>query len=336
MVFSTTEIITIALAGFLAAFGLLLIVFRRANHDSVAFALSCVIFSVVLVSGQFLFSEKVYQMACLITWPSFFIFSKLQNGHGRIQFQHLGHYVVSVFWVLTVSIIPFEMRGGIFDGLYLFQMLVYVGLSLSEFNKTQKKSRSNGLYKNQYFNVLQAGLVVLLLTRFTLPILSTGVMDIFHLAVAVYFVSVSGFFVDRPIRATYHTHDTDQSHELANYEEQMKRKLKLVMNDNKAYLNPDLTLNDLAVLAEVKIPELSGFINANLGKNFNDYINDYRVDEFKKLVKSKSTDPRATIMELAYESGFNSKASFNRIFKEHTGITPTEYRREFKSSPDVL
>lgn len=335
MVFSSTEILTMTLAGFLTIFGVLLIVFRYANHESVFFALSCLIFSTGLISGQLLFSEEVYQISCLFTWPSFFIFSRLQNNRVRYKLINLWHYAIPMLWVFVVSMTPIEMRRGIFDALYLFQMLVYVGLSLSEFSKAQKSKRSS-LFKNQYINVLLIGLVILLLTRFTLPIITTSVTDTFHLLVAVYFVVLSGFFVDLPVRATYQTDDIDQLHELANYEEQMKRKLKHIMHQEKAYLNPELTLNDLSVLAEVKLPDLSSFINTSLGKNFNDYVNDYRVDEFKKLVKSEATDPRATMMELAYESGFNSKASFNRIFKEHTGKTPTQYRREVKSSSDVL
>lgn len=330
MVLSGTEIFTIAWAGFLTIFGVLLIIFRYANHDSIFFALSCLIFSVVLIPEKFLFYEEVYQVACLLTWPSFFIFSKLQNHHVGFRIKYLWHYITPMLWILVDSIIPIEMRSGIFDGLYLFQMLVYVGLSLSELNKAQK-SNSSSLFKNQYINVLLTGLVILLLTRFTLPVLTTSVISIFHLLVAAYFVLVAVFFIDRPVRATYQTDDLDQSHELANYEEQMKRKLKRIMHDEKAYLNPELTLNDLALLAQVKLPELSGFINTNLGKNFNDYVNEYRVEEFKMLVGAKSTDPRATIMELAYESGFNSKASFNRIFKEHTGITPTQFKRDIQN-----
>ncbi|MTI40066.1 helix-turn-helix domain-containing protein, partial [Fulvivirga lutimaris] len=318
MVFSGTDIFIMALAGFLAIFGVLLIIFRHATHGSVFFALSCLTFSAVLVSGLLLFSEVVYQSFCLIIWPSFLIFSKLQSDNIGYRIKYLWHYITPILWILVDSIIPTEMRNGIFDALYLIQILVYVGLSLSEFNKA-KKSNSSSLFKKQYLNVLLIGLVILLLTRFTLPIFTTNVMGAFHLVVAFYLIAVSGFFVDSPVRASYQTDDIDQSHELANYEEQMKRKLKRIMNDEKAYLNPELTLNDLALLADLKLPELSGFINTNLGKNFNDYVNDYRVEEFKKLVRAKSTDPKATVMELAYTSGFNSKASFNRIFKEHTG-----------------
>jgi AraC-like DNA-binding protein len=339
MIFGYTEIISIAVVGFFFFISILLIAFRRADIELLTFAFLCLTLATVLAIRTLTNTTWFYEVMSLLIWPCFYLFSVVHDNRNGIPLNYLLHYIIPVIWVLSRTIIPQEMRSGIFDGLYLLQFLVYAGLSLSELSKTLKSHRNRGAFKAHYLKFLFLGLIVLVITRFTLPVIfyqPVQVVDLFHLATALYLVIVSGFFINRPILPTNQNGDSYQSHELANYEEQMKRKLKLVMNDNKAYLNPDLTLNDLAVLAEVKIPELSGFINANLGKNFNDYINDYRVDEFKKLVKSKSTDPRATIMELAYESGFNSKASFNRIFKEHTGITPTEYRREAKSSPDML
>ena len=94
----------------------------------------------------------------------------------------------------------------------------------------------------------------------------------------------------------------------------------------KPYLNRELTIYDLA--AQLKIPRhfLSEVINEHMGKNFYTLINDYRVEEVKRRI----VDPaykNLTILAVAYDSGFNAKSSFNTIFKEMSGMTPSEYQR---------
>ena len=69
---------------------------------------------------------------------------------------------------------------------------------------------------------------------------------------------------------------------------------------------------------------LSGIINGLLGMNFYDFINHYRVEEFKQMCRD-SSKRKLTIIALAYDCGFNSKATFTRVFKKNTGITPGEY-----------
>ena len=96
------------------------------------------------------------------------------------------------------------------------------------------------------------------------------------------------------------------------------------MDKNKPFLDADLTLASLA--KELKIPpdHLSQVINSELSVNFYDFINGYRVKEAQKRL----LDPKNrvySILGIALNAGFNSKASFNRIFKKHIGITPSQY-----------
>lgn len=100
--------------------------------------------------------------------------------------------------------------------------------------------------------------------------------------------------------------------------------LQRVMDQEKLYTNPELTLADLSRHLEVHPNNLSQVINSMTGKNFYDYINDQRVDAFKKAV-ALPDNQRFTLLALAYECGFNSKTSFNRNFKKATGLSPTEY-----------
>lgn len=90
------------------------------------------------------------------------------------------------------------------------------------------------------------------------------------------------------------------------------------------YLNPDLSLRSLAKELDIHPNQLSWLLNESIGKNFNAYINHYRVKEFKRLAKDPSK-AHITVIGLAYESGFNSKTVFNTYFKKETGLTPKQF-----------
>jgi AraC-like DNA-binding protein len=107
---------------------------------------------------------------------------------------------------------------------------------------------------------------------------------------------------------------------------QYKEKLLRLMDTKKTYLNMTLSLNDLA--RELSIPSryLSEVINEAFQKSFFDFINYYRVNESKRLFQDSDYN-KFSILGIAYESGFNTKATFNSAFKKATGITPKEYRR---------
>ena len=99
------------------------------------------------------------------------------------------------------------------------------------------------------------------------------------------------------------------------------------MESKKAYLDGNLTIENLS--RELKIPKhyLTQVINENLNKNFYTFVNEYRVEEVKK----KLLDPdcqNLTLLSIAYDAGFNSKTAFNTIFKKLTGLTPTQYKQE--------
>jgi len=100
--------------------------------------------------------------------------------------------------------------------------------------------------------------------------------------------------------------------------------LKQAMVKDKLYLNPNLSLSQLAYHINIP-PYYLSMIFKFLNTNFYDYINSYRVKEVIEKLSDEKND-KYNIVALAFESGFNSKASFQRIFKNHTGMTPTEYK----------
>ncbi len=105
--------------------------------------------------------------------------------------------------------------------------------------------------------------------------------------------------------------------------------LKNAMKANLYYQDPELSLSSLAEKLELGAHELSRIINTVLKKSFNDFINEYRVAD----VIQKMQDPdfaHITLLGIAYESGFNSKTTFNRAFRQLTGKSPFEYKNELK------
>ena len=105
---------------------------------------------------------------------------------------------------------------------------------------------------------------------------------------------------------------------------QILEQIKLGMDIQKLYLNPTLTLAEFAKEIKLNSKIVSQQINTGLGKSFNDFVNEYRVEEVKKRLNSPDLE-RLTILGIAYESGFNSKTTFNRIFKDFTGVAPRDF-----------
>ena len=104
----------------------------------------------------------------------------------------------------------------------------------------------------------------------------------------------------------------------------LKETVSTYMEDEKAFLNPDLTLAELSKMLSIPTNQLSKVINSGFGKNFNDFVNGYRVEEVKNALSDPSFS-HFSILGIAYECGFNSKATFNRVFKRVTGHSPSEY-----------
>jgi AraC-like DNA-binding protein len=103
-------------------------------------------------------------------------------------------------------------------------------------------------------------------------------------------------------------------------------KLLLLMADERPWLEPELTLTELAQRLRTNPALLSKVINAGCGQNFNDFVNTYRVQEARR----KLADPRFghySLVGVALESGFNSKSTFNRVFKKLLGQAPSEVAR---------
>jgi AraC-like DNA-binding protein len=107
------------------------------------------------------------------------------------------------------------------------------------------------------------------------------------------------------------------------------QQLIALMEVDQIYLNPLLKLDFLANKLSVSEKVISSLLNQHIGKNFNDFVNEYRVQEARKKLAEPSLR-RFTIAAIAFDSGFNSLPTFQRCFKQFTGITPSQYLNNLK------
>jgi AraC-like DNA-binding protein len=101
--------------------------------------------------------------------------------------------------------------------------------------------------------------------------------------------------------------------------------LKQYMVEEEPFLDPSLTIQELANQIDIPFRALSVLINHHMDQHFFDFVNEYRIQKAMVILKDQSRS-QLTVLEILYEVGFNSKSSFNTSFKKYTNLTPTAYR----------
>jgi AraC-like DNA-binding protein len=103
-------------------------------------------------------------------------------------------------------------------------------------------------------------------------------------------------------------------------------RLMELVDIDKIYRDPEISIQSLSILLEINTYQLSIILNEKMNMNFRAFINFYRLGEAQQLL---TLEPGKTILEIAFEVGFNSKTSFNTLFSKETGLSPREYRKKF-------
>ncbi|WP_155839595.1 helix-turn-helix domain-containing protein [Aquimarina latercula] len=152
----------------------------------------------------------------------------------------------------------------------------------------------------------------------------------FFTAVAIIYIGIKGYFTDTSklnnlnfsvsVKETTSTLSTELSSDVI----RNKKKIKEFMAEEKPFLNPDLNLTQLSQMLKIPASVISETINSGFDKNFNDFVNSYRVKEVQKMLK-EGKQQQLSLLGIAYECGFNSKATFNRVFKKLTNTSPSQY-----------
>lgn len=223
-------------------------------------------------------------------------------------------------------------------------IFTYVIWSINLLVKFQKRKISGQFKTSLNFRwIIFFFTVTLIIYGVTLPI---NVLDIFFdfvsfkqyqylsYLIASLFIPIIGFFghmSDNVIVSNARTESQKIGIKSKNTLNKEKEKQSFIarlydfIDKEKPYTQPDLSLTNLAQMLSVTPEYLSEIINNDLNKNFLDFINSFRVEEFKKRIQQDKNQDRLLI-DLAFEVGFNSKATFNRVFKNKTTLTPTEYK----------
>ncbi|WP_281991670.1 helix-turn-helix domain-containing protein [Aquimarina aggregata] len=126
---------------------------------------------------------------------------------------------------------------------------------------------------------------------------------------------------DKLAKPRYHKSSLDQEQR-----EDYMNKILAFMQERKPYLDTELTQRILSEQLNIATHHLSEVLNISFGKNFYNFINLYRVEEAKRIISNDTENP--TMLAVAYDAGFNSKASFNRVFKDITGVTPSTFKEQ--------
>ncbi len=157
------------------------------------------------------------------------------------------------------------------------------------------------------------------LSRFPFYLIHTLILSAF-----VFWVAINGFKQYYPLQIF--TSKPSQGDAFIDEKEMPKllEKLKVLMTKDKVFLNPDLNLEMLSGYLGISEKSCSYLLKKGTDLNFNQYINSFRVEAFKEKVK-EGQNKSHTLTSIAYECGFNSKSTFNRVFKLNCGITPSEF-----------
>ena len=168
--------------------------------------------------------------------------------------------------------------------------------------------------------------------------------EVLVLAGIVIFVFLIGFFGVRhgqifaPGQMPVTADEQKKKYPKSGLTEETSRKLhqalKERMTEDELFKKSDLSINDLSSKLGVHPNYLSQVINQEENKNFYDFVNTYRIEEFKRLMAAQKNQ-QFTLLALAYDCGFSSKSSFNRYFKKATGQTPSEYASALTGNPET-
>lgn len=255
--------------------------------------------------------------------------------------------------------LDFEMILNQIENIYFF---VYLIISLQFLKKVQKIYKENysttykndlNWYKHLVFGLMAVVSIDTLCTLYELffPVLpwNIGTIVAFTLIAMYFYLGYKGMFQSQilipdfllekiAIPKTVKGADENESSKEINMQgpkqldslsgdeiELLKFKVIELLEKDKLYLNESISLTEMAKVVGITSKKLSELLNHHLDTNFYNLINEYRIREVKQRLQSKGSD-KYTLLSIAYDSGFQSKASFNRIFKQKTGVSPADYR----------
>lgn len=264
----------------------------------------------------------------------------------------LWHFAWLLFPFIWLQLEMYRSNSGL-NMLFLISFLQLTGYyilaiwQVYRYSETIKLNFSNTeKYKLRWLFVLISSLGALMFIDLGLALLG-GVLfsdetslQIPHLSVveACYVFGIGVFaakqpdiIFDRPlVEATRKYDRSSLNHQKA---EKLGREIDALLTGEKLYLNSELSLTQLSQKLNVPPVHVSQVLNENMETSFYDLINQLRIDESKRLLELSLVDKKS-VLEIAFESGFNNKTSFNNAFKKYTGITPSVFKKNLQKNSD--
>jgi len=303
---------------------------------------------ILLTNSFLLFNPALYLYTCSLTKPNF-----------KLRWSQLLHLMPYFFFKMASWIIKepqsfetffqtnhtlwFRILFGLFGVISWVIYLWLTGVILTRHRKLiQNEFSTIDLFKKigwilfiVVFYILYC-ISVLIWGLFNIIILDTLSVTIFNYSVLLFFIYIFGFYGLKQkeiFKRTVPESETIKQQNLILNEtsaEKVKMKILNYFQKEKPYLNPDLNMSLLSETLKIPKHHLTEVLNSNLGKNFFQFVNEYRIE----AVKEELSNPQNpySIEAIGYECGFNSKSTFFSVFKNITGQTPMEYKIQISKS----
>ncbi len=347
--------------GFVFAF----LLFEKKENQPANRFLSLTILAMCLTFTPFILDASIWHRYRWLSWlpfslsywigPSFYFYIKtLTKAPVSLRKKDLWHftpiilnYVHSIYHAVVGNTNPwpwFHHIAELLESAAVLSVMIYLFFAYRLVKSYQRSLLQNVSYTERIdlrwvnrFIVVVAGSCVLILAFLIASMIAGGkytlqewddprALALLVYAIMLYWLSISGFKQAQTHRLVDLEETKEQDLEV---QSDVIQKLDGAITSQKLYRNPKLSLSDLSRSVNIAERTISDVINRELGKNFFQFINEYRVEEVKERLKDPNHD-HLTILSLAFEAGFNSKASFNRVFKSVTGQTPNAYKSENK------
>ncbi len=264
--------------------------------------------------------------ACILIGPFFYLYLKSQTDKEKLNWGiHIVPYLMGITVLgLIYPYIEYQVIWSrwIVKGIYL-QWFVYIAISAKDILPIYNKLRNRENLKNSdvWFLSIYFGIVLIWLA-YCIAAYTSYIVGALSFTFVLYLIILLLVFKNTQTSTFFQEKERYKNKELDNNTvEGIKQKIDLV-KEKELYLNPNLTLDETAKELKIAKHLLSQYLNQKLGQSFTNFINAYRIEKAKELLKSQTNH---TIEGVGYDSGFNSKSTFFTTFKKITGKTPSEY-----------
>jgi len=323
MTFHTTlyDLVSLAVFSIGLTFALLLWFTPRADRGMHRYLAATLVTGALGLGQQFLMdihlSAYVAPSAFFLGFgPLLYFFVRNITGAGvKLRMKDAPHFLL---FILQFAILPWLAT--VLPLATMLSVMAYLALSIHRLAKTNRQIKFSG--GDRYLGQWRWLHYPLLTMLFLSPLLLIeSAIFILLLTVITIWLAITNYF--RPETVADKQPDVTELREKSIW-------LKKTVKEKRYYEDPDLSLPTLAAKLGMVPHELSRIINAVFKKSFTDFINEFRVADVIRKMKNPANG-HITLLGMAYDAGFNSQSTFHRAFKEITGKTPAEYKKELPS-----